>query len=96
MQSQGGNYKDKVCLVSAAKNSFIEADKLHAGKSKGKAALMLLKSFLFINNHLFRRGFYHGCILILITHVSPMTSTTPTTKMIIVVVVMIMRAVISG
>lgn len=94
MQSQGGNYKDKVCLVSAAKNSFIEADKLHAGKSKGKAALMLLKSFLFINNHLFRRGFYHGCILILITHVSPMTSTT--TKMIIVVVVMIMRAVISG
>ena len=96
MQRQGGNYKDKVCLLSAAKNSFIEADKLHAGKSKGKAALMLLKSFLFINNHLFRRGFYHGCILILITHASPMTRTTTATKMMIAVVVMIMRAVISG
>ena len=76
MQSQGGNYKDKVCLVSAAKNSFIEADKLHAGKSKGKAALMLLKSFLFINNHLFRRGFYHGCIIILITPHLPQRSIT--------------------
>ena len=56
MQGQRGNYKDKVCLVSA-ENSFIEADKLHAGKSKGKAALMLLKSFLIINHHLFRQGF---------------------------------------
>ena len=47
--SLGGNYKEKLSFLPLwANNSF----KLHAGKSKRKAAVMLLKSFLIIHDHL--------------------------------------------